>query len=386
MDFVSSAEDDLLRATVSEIAARFGHGYFVDQARTGGKTDKLWMELADHGFMGVHLPGEYGGGDAGISQLAIVCEETAAQGCPLLLIAVSAAISAELIAGFGTPEQKSTWLPDLVAGKKMAFAITEPDAGSNSHHISTTARRDGDVYRLSGSKTFISGVDEADQILVVTRTAYDEPTDRGKLSLFIVDSNTPGLSRQLIPVEMTVPEKQFLLFFDNVEVPADRLLGAEHEGLRIVFRGLNPERITGAAIANGIGRYALTKAAAYARDRSVWGTPIATHQGIAHPLAAAKVELELARLMTLKAAWLHDNRAGEDSAGEAANMAKYAAAEAALHCLDVAIQTHGGNGMSSEYGLADLWGLARLLRIAPVSREMILNYVASHSLGLPKSY
>jgi alkylation response protein AidB-like acyl-CoA dehydrogenase len=386
MDFTSNPEHELLRSTAAEIAGQFGHGYFVEQARNGGKTDKLWQTMADHGLLSVHLPEEYGGGGAGITELAIVCEETAAQGCPLLLILVSAAICAELIARFGTSEQKSTWLPGLCTGGKMAFAITEPDAGSNSHRISTTARRDGDSYRLNGSKTFISGVDESNQLLVVTRTSLDEATGRSGLSLFIVDSDTPGLDRQMIPVEMTIPEKQFMLFFDNVEVPADRLLGGEDDGLRVVFQGLNPERITGAAISNGIARYALAKASEYARDRSVWGVPIATHQGIAHPLAEAKVELELARLMGAKAAWLHDNHVGDAAAGEAANMAKYAAAEASLHSLDVAIQTHGGNGMTTEYGLADMWGLARLLRIAPVSREMILNFVGSHSLGLPKSY
>lgn len=386
MDFTSNPEHELLRSTVAEIAGQFGHDYFVEQARNGGKTDKLWQTMADHGLLSVHLPEEYGGGGAGITELAIVCEETAAQGCPLLLILVSAAICAELIARFGTSEQKSTWLPGLCTGDKMAFAITEPDAGSNSHRISTTARRDGESYWLNGSKTFISGVDESKQMLVVTRTSHDEATGRGGLSLFIVDTDTPGLSRQRIPVEMTIPEKQFMLFFDNVEVPADRLLGGEDDGLRVVFHGLNPERITGAAISNGIARYALAKASAYARDRSVWGVPIATHQGIAHPLAEAKVELELARLMGAKAAWLHDHQAGDAAAGEAANMAKYAAAEASLHSLDVAIQTHGGNGMTTEYGLADMWGLARLLRIAPVSREMILNFVGSHSLGLPKSY
>ncbi len=386
MDFMNNPEHELLRSTAAEIAAGFGHDYFVEQARSGGKTQELWQAMADQGFLGVHLPEEFGGGGAGITELAIVCEETAAQGCPLLLILVSAAICAELIGRFGTAEQKSAWLPGLSTGDKMAFAITEPDAGSNTHHISTTARRDGDVYWLNGAKTFISGVDESDRLLVVTRTSHDEATGRGALSLFIVDSDSPGLIRHHIPVEMTIPEKQFTLFFDNVQVPADRLLGDENDGLRVVFHGLNPERITGAAIANGIGRYALSKAADYARDRSVWGVPIATHQGIAHPLAAAKVELELARLMTTKAAWLHDHQAGDPAAGEAANMAKYAAAEASLHSLDAAIQTHGGNGMTTEYGLADMWGLARLLRIAPVSREMILNFVGSHSLGLPKSY
>jgi len=386
MNFDESPEHGMLREAVSEIAGKFGHAYFIEQARSDGRTRELWQAMADQGFLGVHLPEEYGGGAAGISELAIVCEESAAQGCPLLLILVSAAICAEVLARFGTPEQKASWLPGLVNGDKMAFAITEPDSGSNSHGIATQARRDGDIFRINGTKTFISGVDEAERLLVVTRTLTDEATGRGRLSLFVVDCDSPGLSRQVIPVELSIPEKQYMLFFEDVQVPADRLLGAEHEGLRVVFKGLNPERITGAAIANGIGRYALSKAADYARQREVWGVPIATHQGIAHPLAAAKVELELARLMTAKAAWLHDHHVDDELAGEAANMAKYAAAEAALHCLDVAIQTHGGNGMASEFGLADMWGLARLLRIAPVSREMILNFVGSHSLGLPKSY
>ncbi|MDE3087394.1 MAG: acyl-CoA dehydrogenase, partial [Acidobacteriota bacterium] len=256
-------------------------------------------------------------------------------------------------------------------------------AGSNSHNISTVARRDGDVYRLRGTKYYISGVDEAQSVLVVVRTGTDEDTGRARLSLLVVDTDTPGFERTVIPVEIVAPEKQFTVFFDDVEVPADNLLGTEGDGLRQVFLGLNPERIMSAAFANGIGRYALDKAADYARQRSVWGTPIGRHQGIAHPLAKSKVEVELARLMTQKAAWAYD--AGLD-AGEAANMAKYAAGEAALAALDQAIQTHGGNGMASEYGLADMWGAARLIRTAPVSREMILNFVAQHSLGLPKSY
>jgi alkylation response protein AidB-like acyl-CoA dehydrogenase len=204
--------------------------------------------------------------------------------------------------------------------------------------------------------------------------------------LFIVDSDSPGLERALIPVAIAAPEKQFTLHFDNVAVPASRRLGEEDDGLRVVFFGLNPERITGAALSAGIGRYALGKASGYARDRAVWGVPIGRHQGVAHPLAEAKVDLELARLMIAKAAWLHDHDADPAAAGEAANMAKFSAADAGMACLDAAIQTHGGNGMALEYGLADLWGLTRLLRIAPVSREMILNFVAQHSLGLPKSY
>ena len=391
MDFAESPEHALLRSAVRDIGAGFGHDYFVEQARSGRKTDELWQAIAEHGFLGVHLPEEYGGGGAGISELAIVTEELAAQGCPLLLILVSAAICGELLARFGTDEQRATWLPGLASGEKMVFAITEPDAGSNSHNLSTTATRDGDVYRLRGTKTFISGVDEAPAMVVVTRTSTEPDTGRGRLSLFVVDTDAPGLTRAHIPVEISAPEKQFQLFFDDVEVPADRLLGDEGEGLRQVFFGLNPERIMSASICTGIGRYALERASEYANERAVWDVPIGRHQGIAHPLAIAKIELELARLMTAKAAWMHDRSRDWHSddrvaAGEAANMAKYAAAEAGLRCLDAAIQTHGGNGMASEYGLADLWGTVRLLRIAPVSREMVLNFVAQQSLGLPKSY
>jgi len=265
----------------------------------------------------------------------------------------------------------------------MAFAITEPDAGSNSHKISTTATRDGDEYILRGTKYYISGLDEAEQILVVTRTGVDENSGRGKLSLFVVDTDSPGLEKTPIPMEILAPDKQFTVFFDEVRVPADRLIGAEHEGLRQVFTGLNPERVMGAAQGNGISRYALAKAASYALDRQVWGVPIGMHQGLSHPLAIAKIEVEQARLMTQKAAWLYDQ--GLD-AGEAANMAKYASAEASLKALDQAIQTHGGNGLTTEYGLATLYGITRLFRTAPVSREMVLNFVAQHSLGLPKSY
>src|SRR3984957_19709722 len=387
MDFIESDEQQMLREGVGAIAAKFGHEYYVKKAHADQRTDELWNAVAEGGFLGVNVPEEYGGGGGGITELAAVAEELAAQGCPLLVIAVSPAICATIIVKCGTEAQKQRWLPGFATGElKMAFAITEPDAGSNSHNLSLTATKDGDIYRLNGSKYYISGVDEADAILVVTRSGVDKDTGRGRLSLFVVDTDAPGLERTVLPVEITAPEKQYTLFFDNVEVDADRLIGAEGEGLRQVFFGLNPERILSASLANGISRYVLDKAAAYAREREVWGTPIGRHQGISHPLAKAKIEVELARLMTDKAAWLCDHAGDTPEAGEAANMAKYAAAEATAAALDQAIQTHGGNGMSSEYGLADLWGMARLLRIAPVSREMILNFVAQHSLGLPKSY
>lgn len=387
MDFRETDEQQMLRRAVADVAATFGHDYYLRQARAGTKSDELWEQLGRAGYLGVNVPAAYGGGGMGISELAIVAEELAAAGCPLLLLVVSPAICATVLSQFGTEEQRLRWLPRFATGElKMAFAITEPDAGSNSHNIAVTATRDGDLYRLRGTKYYISGCDESESVLVVTRTGVDEDTGRGRLSLFVVDLDSPGLERTVIPVEIVAPEKQFTLFFDDVEVPADRLVGTEGDGLRQVFFGLNPERIISAAMAGGIGRYALGRAADYARQRQVWGTPIGRHQGIAHPLARAAIDVELARLMTQKAAWAYD--AGEDPSmtGEAANMAKFAAAEAAIAALDQAIQTHGGNGMASEYGLATLWGATRLMRTAPVSREMILNFVAQHSLGLPKSY
>ena len=201
--------------------------------------------------------------------------------------------------------------------------------------------------------------------------------------MFIVPTSAAGLSWNVLPVAAQIPDKQFTVFYDQVRVPASALIGVEGEGLRPLFDGLNPERITSAALGVGIGRYAIDLASKYANTRAVWGAPIGTHQAVSHPLAKAKIAVELAALMTAKAAWLHDSAL---PAGEASNMAKYAASEAAVAAVDAAIQTHGGNGLSVEYGLIPLWGMARLLRIAPVNSEMVLNYVAQHTLGMPRSY
>jgi alkylation response protein AidB-like acyl-CoA dehydrogenase len=384
VDIFETDERKDLRKAVSAIANDFGHEYFLEKARSGQKSTELWQAVGKAGYLGVNISESYGGGGCGIYEMQAVGEELAAAGCPLLMTVVSPTICGSIIEEFGSDELKARWLPGIASGETiMAFAITEPDAGSNSHNISTNAKKVGGEWVLRGTKYYISGVDEADAILVVTRTSTDDQ-GRGRLSLIIVPTDAPGLERTVIPVECTTPEKQFTLFFDDVRVPLENLIGQENDGLRQVFQGLNPERILGASLGNGIGRYALDKAAAYARDRKVWDVPIGAHQGIAHPLAHAKIQVELARLMTQKAATLHD--AGDPGAGEASNMAKYSAADAGLLALDQAIQTHGGNGMATEYGLATLYGPARLLRTAPISREMILNFVAQHSLQLPRSY
>ncbi len=384
MEFTEKPELVALRETVGQIAGRYGGAYYAEHAAAHTPLTELWSDLAKAGFIGINVPEEFGGGGGGLVELSIVCEEIAAQGCPMLLLLVSAAISAEVIARYGDAEQKQRWLPGLADGtSKVVFAITEPGAGSNTHQLSTSARRDGGDWLLSGTKYYISGVDEAQALLVVARTGTDELSGKAQMSLFLVPTDAEGFVVQPLPVDAMLPERQFTLFFDDVRVGPEMVVGEVGAGFAQVFHGLNPERITGAALCVGIARYALGRAAAYAKDRAVWSTPIGAHQGVSHPLAKAAIETELAALMTRKAAWAHDSG---QPAGEASNMAKYAAAEAALGAVDAAIQTHGGNGMSTEYGLVPYWGLARLLRIAPVNREMVLNFVAQHTLGLPRSY
>jgi alkylation response protein AidB-like acyl-CoA dehydrogenase len=300
------------------------------------------------------------------------------------MMVVSPAINGTIIARFGTDEQKQRWLPGIASGQTiMAFGITEPDAGSNSHNLKTTARRTETGWTISGSKYYISAVDQADAILLVTRDAENSTPEKGALSLFVVPTDTPGLSFQRIDTSIVSPDKQFTVFLDDVEIGEDALIGVAGNGLRQVFDGLNPERILVGALCGGIGRYAIIKAADYAKQRRVWDTPIGAHQGIAHPLAEAHIAVELSRMATARSAELFD--AGEP-AGEAANVAKFAASEAALKALDQSIQTHGGNGLSHEYGLSELWFVTRLMRTAPVSREMVLNFIAQSSLGLPRSY
>lgn len=386
MSFIETAEQKELRASVAKLAERFNYtDYVLPKARAGEPLVELWNEAGKLGFIGASLPEEHGGGGAGIYELALVQEELSAGGAGLLLLVVSPAICGTIIGKYGTDAQKSEWLPKLADGSSiMAFGITEPDAGSNSHQITTTARKDGTDWILNGRKIYISGVDQADAVLIVARTE-DSKTGKLKPALFIVPTDAENFERQPIDMELTVPDRQFMLFLDDVRLPAEALVGAEDAALMQLFAGLNPERIMGAAMAIGMGRYALDKAVKYANERSVWKTTIGAHQGIAHPLAQIKIELELAKVMMQKAATLYD--AGDDfGAAEAANMAKYAAAEASIRALDQAIQTHGGAGLTKEYGLAAMLGAARIARVAPVSREMILNFVAQHSLGLPKSY
>ena len=373
-----------LRASVGRLVGKYGRKYFQDAVANGTQPDALWAELGSAGFLGVHIPEAYGGSGGGLAELNIVIEECAAQGCPMLSLVI-ASICAPIIEAYGSTELKDKWLPGIATGKlKMAFAITEPDAGSNTHNVSTSARKVDGGWSIQGAKYWTSGIDESDAVMVVAKDPEMETGDgRSALSLFVMPADAPGISYTRIDAAVKTPERQFSVFFDDVRLPEEALVGERGAGLRQLFVGLNPERVSAAAINNGISRFAIAQAARYANERSVWKTPIGAHQGVAHPLAESYIGVQSARLLAARAAQLFDQ--GED-AGEAANMAKFLAAETSLKALDQAIQVHGGNGLSHEYGLADLWFVARLHKTAPVSREMILNYISQHGLGLPKSY
>jgi len=382
-------EHAAIRESVAKIADRYGASYFLERGRAAnpadGHIDELWGELGAAGLLGVHLPEEYGGGGGGMADAVVVVEELAAHGMPMLIWVISPAIVGSILSAHASEEMKKDWLPGIADGsRKIAFGLTEPDAGSNSHQVKTTARKDGDGWVISGQKYYISAIDQCEAVLIIARDGDLSTPEQSRLSMFVVPTDSPGLSLQQIETSIVSPDKQFTVFLDEVRVGPESLVGQAGSGLRQVFDGLNPERILVGAICGGVGRYAIEKAAEYAKDRQVWSVPIGAHQGVSHPIAQAHMEVEVSRLATMHSAREFD--AGSAGTAEAANIAKFVASEAALKALDQAIQTHGGNGLSKEYGLSELWFVTRLMRTAPVSREMVLNFVAQTSLGLPRSY
>ncbi len=386
MPLETEEDSEFIRDFVRQLTARYDRRYWVERATQDKPIDEMWRELGRAGYLGVTVPEEYGGTGLSLSRLAVLMEELANHGVPSLFLIVSTAMGAIPIAKYGTEAQKRRYLPPMADGsEKFCFAITEPDAGTNSFRIRTIARRDGDHYVLNGQKVFISGVDHAEHMLVVARTI---PADQAKdkregMSLFIVDPKAPGVELNRMDTRVLIPEHQFQVFFEDVRIPRENLVSEEGKGLHAIFDALNPERVLTGCMAVGLGRFALGKAVEYAKTRKVFNVPIGAHQGLAHPMAIAKTELELASLMVHHAARVFD--AG-GNAGMYSNMAKYAAAEAAIKAVDIAMQVHGGSGFTGEVDIITLWPIVRLTRTAPVSREMILNYIGEHVLGLPRSY
>jgi acyl-CoA dehydrogenase len=291
------------------------------------------------------------------------------------------------IGDHGTEEQKQKYLPDACSGKtRFCFAITESGAGTNTIQASTIAKQTPDGrFKLNGNKTFITDWGESDYALVVTRTTSlaDANKKTEGFTLFIVDTKAKGIEAQPIPVSVALPEMQYQVFFDDVDLGPEDVLGEVDKGFEILFECLNPERIMVGAIGAGLGRFAMDKAVEYANERVVFNGPIGAYQALQHPLAKAKTEIEMASLMTRKAAWLFDKN---EHCGAEANMAKCAAAEASIHAVDASLQCFGGNGFTKEYGIFDIYPMVRLFKTAPLNNEMVLNYIGEHVMGLPRSY
>jgi alkylation response protein AidB-like acyl-CoA dehydrogenase len=395
LDFALSDEQKLVQTSVRTMLQKYvpRRAEFRQMNAERQFPQELWDDFAAIGLLGCLIPEQYGGNNAGLLTLTLAFEELTAEGFfPGLMLVTS--MDAACIVKNGSEELKQRFLPQIVNGTcKLCFAITEPNAGTNTFRIETVARRDGDVYRLNGQKHFITGVEQADYMLLVARTTtVDELQREGKpksqgISLFLVDTKSAGLEKTLLPTASNDGAGQWQLFFDDVQVPADNLVGSEGGGTMAMFNSLNPERILAAAICTGMAEQCLEKSVAYAKERRVFkDVPIGAYQSIAHPLAEVKIWQEAVRLMMYRAAWMFDNGFDPLQVGTQSNMAKFLAADMALKAVDAALETHGGNGFSEEYGLINLWFGARLFKTAPVSREMILNYVSEWSLGLPRSY
>jgi acyl-CoA dehydrogenase len=387
MDFDLSPEQRQVLEYGDAVAQKYDRKYWMDCAEKHVFPEALYQQVADDGFVGTMVPEEYGGSGQGMVEMHLFLEGLSNNGIPLLNLVVGAAMSLGFLAKYGSAAQKARFLPDACRGRtRFCFAITEPDAGTNTILTKTIAKRRGNRFALSGQKTFITDADGSDYALVVARTTPHTEVKRKTegFTLFVVDLKAKGVAKQYIPVSIPAPETQWQLFFDEVDLGPEDVVGEIDGGFGILFKSLNPERILVGSICCGLGRYALNRSVGYVKERKVFNdVPIGTYQGLQHPLASARTDVEMASLMTLKAAWIFDQ--GRE-AGEFANMAKLAAADAGIKAVDTAIQCHGGNGFTKEYGIFDLYPMVRLLKTAPLNREMILNYIGEHVMGLPRSY
>ena len=388
MDFNLTQEQRMIYEYGDRISKQFDHNYWRGYANKNERPTELYEQITNDGFLGIMVPEAYGGAGQGMTEMLLFMEGLANNGIPLLNLVVGPTMTMGLLAKHASEDMKRRFLPGGCSGDiKFCFAITEPNAGSNSIEITSIAKSDGQGgFKLNGQKVYITDANCADYAMVVTRTTAraDVKKKTDGFTIFMVDMKKKGISKTLIPIAFPVPETQWQLFFDNVELTEADVLGEVGKGFNILFDTLNPERIILSGLCTGVGRFALKKAVAYANDRKVFNnTPIGAYQGVQHPLAIARCEIEMASLMALKAAWAFDQGL---PAGEFSNIAKYAGAEAGIHAVDAAIQTHGGNGFTKEYGIYDLYGLVRLLRTAPLNRELVLNYIAEHVMGLPRSY
>jgi len=397
LNFELSEEEKILKNSISSMVKRFEdqkEDLYDLVVRRKEFPEVIWNAISEAGLLGALLPEEYGGTNMGLLAATLAMEEMASHGFGNEIFMLTT-MAACCILRNGTDELKKRFLPEIASGKlRSAFAVTEPDAGSNAFRIKTLARKEGDVYKITGQKVFITGIDHVHYMLLVCRTTSLEDAKKQGMpkefgfSLFMVDvKNTKGLEASPIPSHGIPGATQFMLYMEDMEVPAENLVGQENAGAMALFNTLNPERIITAGAALGIVDHVTKKSVDYAKERKLFGDrPIASYQALQHPLAECKIESEAVRLITYKAAWAFDQGWNPGQVGIWANMAKYLAAELAIKAVDRAIQTHGGYGFSEEYGIIQFWEAARLMRTAPISKEMILNFVGEHVLNMPRAY
>jgi len=387
MDFDFTEEQRAIRDAVARICARFDDSYWLERDRTGTFPDDFAAEIAKGGFYGVTMAEQYGGSGLGITEASLVMQEIGRYGAAASSSVHINIFGLQPVVGFGTEEQKARMLPPLIRGEhRSCFGVTEPDAGLDTTHISTFARRrEGGGYVVNGRKVWTSTAQRADHILLVTRTTPIEeckrPTDG--MSVFYTDFDRSKIDVHEIAKMGRKAVDSNAIFIDGLEVPEEDRIGAEGEGFKVLLHGLNAERIIVAAAAVGFGMHVLEKAAAYARERVVFGRPIGQNQAIQHPLASVWMRLQAAELMTYKAAALYDQGR---PCGLEANTARNLAGSAAYDAAFRAVRTHGGFGFAQEYHVERYFRESVLNFIAPVSEELILSYVAEKALGMPKSY
>jgi len=386
--FWLTEEQEAIREGVARVCANYGDDYWLKTDDTGKFPEDFVADMAGGGWLGVAMPESVGGAGLGLTEAAVVMQTVAQSGAGF-----SGASSIHLnifgpmpLVKFGTDAQREKLLPRLISGEdKMCFAVTEPNSGLDTSSLESKAERTNDGYLINGRKIWTTGAQRANKILIIARTTPKDQVAKPHqgLSLFYTDLNRDHIDAKPIPKMGRRAVECNTLFIDNLRVPEEDLVGEEGKGFQYLLHGLNPERVLFGAEAVGLGRAALARAATYANERVVFGRPIGQNQGVQHPLAKAWCELEAANLMAFKAAALYD--AGKDCGAEA-NAAKYLGAEAGFRACESAVLAHGGMGYAKEYYVERYFREAMIARIAPVSREMILNFIAERVLLLPKSY
>ena len=388
MDFALSGDQQVIREAVESLCADFGDEYWLHKDREGGFPNDFHAVMAKAGWLGIAMPEEYGGAGLGISEAALMMETVSASGGGL-----SAASSIHMnvfglhpVVVYGNDEQKKRWLPPIISGEhKACFGVTEPNTGLNTLKLKTRAVRKGDRYVVNGQKIWISTAQVANKIMLLARTTpEDEVTSPTHgLSLFYTDLDRSKIDVREIEKLGRKAVDSNELFIDGLEIPIEDRIGEEGKGFHYILHGLNPERVLLAAEATGLGVAAMRRAKAYAAEREVFGRPIGKNQGIQLPLAERWVDLEAGRLLYQKAAWLYDSH---QSCGAEANAAKFFCAEAGFRACETAVLTHGGMGYAKEYHVERYLRESMLPRIAPISPQLALCFIAEKVLGLPKSY